>query len=494
MTDSKPEKQNIASWIRHLENQIENRNSEVALLRRELEEKVAANRELMQTLERDSIHISETTTALEAATHVINRQEEKIVDLDQTIAAQQSQLETVRRIEPALRKECQELESRIQSLEKELLVESARQAPLRKKIALAGVIGLLLGAAPLAARMALQPRESAHPIISAEKTSPSKTEGPTGRQELRAAPLAPQEAEGTITKSALSMPAEQEATPTFSNWSDAMSELRRAAFDVDATTPFDRSPEYAENAIPTVITRAQFRDIVSTSLASALPSRTADGILLYEFEGEDIDAALFEQQARDANLPVAPLCNPWNKDPAFFRRLTILVGNSAAGINCLRQLMTSQWFKNHWEEIAVITLTGTPRHALSYFGEKKFFNYQEWDPNWLTRITTAVEGEKTGTAEQRAIRLARLARILTKSSDVRVQVPVRTDGKNGLLNFGNLAVVPAEISIGPLKVSRISLQTGLPFGRLVSQPITPGARAVIINGAEQTLSIENNAR
>jgi hypothetical protein len=150
-------------------------------------------------------------------------------------------------------------------------------------------------------------------------------------------------------------------------------------------------------------------------------------------------------------------------------------------VDCLNRLVTSQWFGGHWEEITVVSLTPSPKFSASYFGEKKFFSFQEWNRDWISRVTVGSEDSKMLPAQLRAKRLVSISRVLTKSSDVQIEVPV-ADAR--WVSFGNFAIIPESLPIGPLRATRLSIATGRPIGKAVMQSIAPNARAVIINGTD----------
>lgn len=261
---------------------------------------------------------------------------------------------------------------------------------------------------------------------------------------------------------------------------DLLSQLRMSAFMVEKNQDWAISQDYKNVSYPVVITRAQFRDVVSKTLPTALPSRKSDGLFLYDLSASDIDNSELTKRLKGEGIVSAPLCKPWDLDPQGHRRLSIVVSGRSAAAECLKRLVTSQWFKHSWEEISVVSLVPEARFSASYFSEKKFISFQEWKPDWISSVTVG-SSENISPEVLRAQRLVGIARVLVKSSDVHIEIPA---AENGYVSFGNFAVVPNSVVKAPVRATRISVATGRTVGKTVSQPVAVNARAVIINGAE----------
>jgi hypothetical protein len=451
------------SWLRFLESQIANRDSEIALLRAEIQDKGRSHLAHLEMQKLDTERLLEMTDALASASLVIRNLE--------------GSLSEARESESRLNNLTEELERNLRYAHDE--IEQDKNRPFfHRPAVVGGAFGVLIGVVTVAFVLGF-------PLFRAEKPTKvvSADNELVARPNALAAKLLPEAeigANNTSDADDVTVP-EDDGKITREVWIETLGVLRKAALGVDASELWAQSLEFKDVGEPVVVTRAQFRDVVSKNLPTALPSGVSDGLFLYDIGQEDADKVQLVASLKEEKVASASLCKPWDTDPSNFRRLSIVVSNSLASVDCLNRLVNSQWFRNQWSEVTVVSITSSPIFAASYFSEKKFFSFQEWKQEWITQVTVGSESDKWSNSQVRAKRLAAIARVLSTSSDVRVEVPV---GDARWVSFGNFAVIPASLPTGPLRATRLSVATGRPTGKAVTQPIAPNARAVIINGSE----------
>jgi hypothetical protein len=493
------EKRDVGNWIRFLESQVASRNSEIGFLRAEAQEKSRIIENLKAGREQDTNRLAEMTDALVIASEAIRELE--------------SQISSFREAESRLSHEVDLLRGESQRFQQQALDLKSRTFFRRSSMYL-GVGIFLIG---LVSGLTYRTKS---PDVESSRASVEKLDADVASSEVKnsvaaEAPSA-QEKSSRMTLSAKSLSeknlmeeslskqkdvsvgakltsdnsAVSETTHTSrevgdlvsrEDWMNVLGDVRRTAFKVDKSEAWSVSRDYRDFGFPVVITRDQFRDVVSKTLPTALPSRGSDGLFLFEFDGSDIDRDQLVKHLKNDGVASASVCRPGNLDPARYRRLSIVVSAHSAPLECLKNLVSSQWFNHAWEEISIVSLVPKARFSASYYSDKKFVSFQEWEPDWITAVTVGDETDARVPAVFRANRLASIARILTKSSDVHVEIPA---SDAGYVSFGNFAVVPSGLVKGALRATRISVATGRAVGKSVSQPVAANAKAVIINGAE----------
>ncbi len=468
------EKRDSGEWIQFLQTQIENRNSEIALLRSEVQDKSTIVEEMQRIHEQDTVRLTEMTEALVTASSAIQELESQVSELRETESRLSHDVDLARSHVNSLQQEIQN--------QKLSNTSKRRLSPMGTALFLFGIVVSLVahfaqnGNAPEVTHLAAKPLgesleklapEAQKDAVVSEMALQSMENSPAG-----ALPVSTPFSNDRVGK---------ERMVTQNEWMSLLSQMRSVAFSVDESDEWSVSKDYKDQGFPIVITRAQFRDVVSKTLPTALPSRGFDGVFLYDIATLDADKEEMSRALKSEGIPAASLCRPWDLDVSGFRRLSIVVTGNSENATCLKNLMTSQWFKNGWEEISIVNLAAEARFSASSYSDKKFFSFQEWAPDWIPLITVGAEPDTMPASILRARRLVSIARVLTKSSDVLIEVPV---AESKSVSFGNFAVIPAGLVKGPVRATRISVSTGRPVGKTISQPVASNAKAVIINGAE----------
>ncbi len=493
------EKRDVGNWIRFLESQVASRNSEIGLLRSEVQEKSKIIERLQAGHEQDTSRLAEMTDALVIASSAIRELE--------------SQISSLREVESRLSHEVDVARSELQKVQQQTQDSKSGTSIRRSSMSLGigiFVIGLLSGFSyrmfssdpdvlrasseefssdvgpkqagetavveiPESKEKSTEMALSAKPLQEENlmKESLGKRKEPSNADAAHASPSPA--SVGKLTSGAPGELASRE------DWMSVLSDIRHLAFKVEKSESWSVSRDYRAGGFPVVITRDQFRDVVSKTLPTALPSRGLDGLVLFEFDAAEIDREHFVKHLKTDGIASASVCKPGSLDPARFRRLSIVVSSQSSALECLKNLLVSQWFKHDWEEISVVSLASKARFSASFYSDKKFVSFQEWEPDWITAVTVGDEADARVLPVFRARRLASIARVLSKSSDVHVEVPV---SERGYVSFGNFAVVPSGLVKGAVRATRISASSGLAVGKTVSQQVVANAKAVIINGAE----------
>jgi hypothetical protein len=502
------EKRDVGNWIRFLESQVESRNSEIGLLRAEVQEKSKIIENLQSGREQDTYRLAEMTEALVIASEAIRELE--------------SQLSSFRETESRLSHDADALRAELQKSQQQAIALKSTTGSRRSPMYLS--VGIfLIGLASGLSYRAFSPQEDSGRVLSEASEvgeAPKATESPKATEAakspvvvevpdvkekpsgvaLSAKPLSEKnlmeenlnkqkEVSGGAKEPVVHSPALEAAyvnrvggeLVSRDDWMNFLGELRRIAFKVEKAEAWSVSRDYRDLGYPVVITRDQFRDVVSKTLPTALPSRGSDGLILFELDSTEVDREQLVKHLKSEGIASASVCRPGSLDPSRYRRLSIVVSAYSTSLECLKSLMASQWFNHAWEELSIVSLAPKARFSASYYTDKKFVSFQEWEPDWITAVTVGDEADARGPAVFRAKRLASIARVLTKSSDVHVEIPA---SENGYVSFGNFAVVPNGLVKGALRATRISVATGKVVGKSVSQPVAVNAKAVIINGAE----------
>ena len=284
--------------------------------------------------------------------------------------------------------------------------------------------------------------------------------------------------------------------------------------------------------LPLIVTRGQFIDLVTNKRPTTLPTRRArEGILVYSVSKTTLDEQELTASLNDVRVAHEHLCRA-GKEGWRFKRVTIVTDNEIKSRQCLETFLKS--FPNQAvpEEVSLIVLTSNVQFWASASGPTSHFSLQQWHPDWVLNMQSADEEPEVQnrSARQntkvRAQKLALLAKALTSTSDVKIEVPVKfrpsakakkfahsahsanpvnsisiespadvvAASEEDPLVFGNFILLPLHLPLNPVRATRHTLTGSRKGTKPALGQVYSNTRALIVSGFGQSFRFDAELR
>ena len=235
---------------------------------------------------------------------------------------------------------------------------------------------------------------------------------------------------------------------------------------------------------PSVITRSQFRDVVSKHMATALPTGALhDSVLGLDLSALPLDGKSLKEALDDNRIVWDDVCAQSRvHSPKAWKRISfVLMKNSKSTLCALDRLREWKTLPGQTNELSVVFLDDAKGPQFGMLSaEDKAFHIQTWKPDWIEKVTAEWDNSPD-ILKKRALRLAQLARPLSYPSDVRISL-----GGGPHETFGHLLILsrtPAELIVEKpssrknFKVSSMKLA------------LNPLERTIVLGSQGNTISV-----